>query len=70
MPAAKATYIPQTACGGWSTGIRDYKAVANTTVSLKARHDVDHAVDDFAERNEVVATMPTLGCAPSSTRFS
>ena len=62
MLAAKATYIPQDSV--WrlvNVGIRDYKQGGRQHHRFLSRLDTTLAmrVDDFAERNEVVATMPT-----------
>jgi len=62
MLAAKATYIPQDSL--WrlvNVGIRDYKEGGRQHHRFLSRLDTALVmkVDDFAERNEVVATMPT-----------
>ena len=62
MLAAKATYIPQDSV--WrlvNVGIRDYKQGGRQHHRFLSRLDttLTMRVDDFAERNEVVATMPT-----------
>ena len=60
--AAKATYIPQDSL--WrlvNVGVRDFKAGGRQHYRFMSRLDtaLTMRIDDFAERNEVVATMPT-----------
>lgn len=60
--AAKATYIPQDSL--WrlvNVGVRDFKSGGHQHYRFMSRLDtaLTMRVDDFAERNEVVATMPS-----------